>query len=127
MGKKFALLPFFFCATLVCAQDSRPDSAGAQDTRSPTAQSAAQNVVEVAIRDYKFQPAELRIKPGTTVKWTNHEKRANHSVLFLGPQGFESERMFPDESWQRTFDKAGEYPYSCGPHPEMHGKVIVAD
>lgn len=124
MGKKFALLPFFFWATLVCAQDSRSDSAGAQDTRPQT---AAQNVVEVAIRDYKFQPAELRIKPGTTVKWTNHEKRANHSVLFLGPQGFESERMFPDESWQRTFDKPGEYPYSCGPHPEMHGKVIVDD
>lgn len=82
---------------------------------------------EVVIRDYKFDPAELRVKPGTTVKWTNQEKRTSHSVLFLGPDGFESERLFPDESWQRTFDKPGSYPYSCGPHPEMRGRVEVAE
>lgn len=82
-------------------------------------------VVEVSIHDYVFDPAELKVKPGTTVKWSNNEKRANHSVLFLGPQGFESERMFPGESYQRTFDKPGRYPYSCGPHPEMKGLVVV--
>lgn len=101
----FGMLPFFLCATLAWAQGT----------------------VEVSIRDYKFDPAEVRIKPGTTVKWTNHEKRASHSVLFLGPQGFESDRLFPDESYQRTFDKPGRYAYSCGPHPEMHGVVEVAD
>ncbi len=82
---------------------------------------------EVVIRDYKFDPAELRVKVGTTVRWTNQEKRTSHSVLFLGPGGFESERLFPDESWQRTFDKPGSYPYSCGPHPEMQGRVEVAE
>jgi len=33
--------------------------------------------------------------------------------------------MFPGESWQRTFDNAGTYPYTCGPHPEMKGRVEV--
>jgi plastocyanin len=82
---------------------------------------------EVGIRDYKFAPAELKVKAGTTVKWTNNEKRASHSVLFTGPDGYESERLFPGESWQRTFDKPGVYAYTCGPHPEMKGRIEVTE
>jgi plastocyanin len=85
----------------------------------------AAETVEVTILDYKFNPAQLTIKAGTTVKWTNAEKRTTHSVLFSGPGGFESERFFPGESWQRTFDKPGSYPYGCGPHPEMKGLIEV--
>lgn len=87
---------------------------------------AQAQVVDVAIRDYKFDPAEVVVKRGTTVRWTNEEKRASHSVLFPAPVG-ESERMFPGESWQRRFDEPGSHPYSCGPHPEMRGKVVVTD
>ena len=86
---------------------------------------AAAATLEVAILDYKFSPASLKVKAGTTVKWTNNEKRTTHSVLFAGPGGFESERFFPGESWQRTFDQPGSFPYSCGPHPEMKGQIDV--
>lgn len=88
---------------------------------------AAAQTVEVGIREYKFEPAELKIKAGTTVKWTNLEKRTSHSVLFTGPGGFESERMFPGESWQRTFDRPGTHAYTCGPHPEMKGGIEVTE
>lgn len=83
--------------------------------------------VEVVIEDYKFQPAEIRIRAGTTVKWLNKEKRTSHSVIFTGPGGFESARFFPDESYSRKFDQPGSYPYSCGPHPEMKGKIEVVE
>lgn len=79
----------------------------------------------VEIRDYKYFPDTVTVRAGSTVKWVNLEKRTSHSVLFLGADGFESERMFPDESWQRRFTTPGEYPYRCGPHPEMRGRVIV--
>ena len=88
---------------------------------------ALAQTMEVGIKDYKFEPAELKIKAGTTVKWVNNEKRTTHSVLFTGPGGFESERFFPGESWQRAFDKPGVYPYSCGPHPEMKGMIEVGE
>lgn len=88
----------------------------------PMAQTA-----EVGIKDYKYEPAELKIKVGTTVRWKNNEKRVSHSVLFTGPGGFESERFFPGDSWQRTFDKPGVYPYTCGPHPEMKGRIEVTE
>ncbi|MDP1611848.1 MAG: plastocyanin/azurin family copper-binding protein [Sulfuritalea sp.] len=86
---------------------------------------SAQQTVEVTIQDYKFQPAEVRIKVGDTVKWINREKRTSHSVLFPAENGLESERMFPLEHWQRTFTQPGSYRYRCGPHEEMQGLVLV--
>lgn len=89
------------------------------------AQAATEVVVE--IRDYRFVPERVTVKRGTVVRWLNQEKRTTHSVRFLGPQGFESERFFPGESWQRRFDQSGTYPYSCGPHPEMQGHIEVIE
>jgi plastocyanin len=83
--------------------------------------------VSVLIRDYKFEPAVVEIRVGQTVKWTNGEKRTSHSIFFQGPSGFESDRLFPGESWERVFDKPGTYLYTCGPHPEMTAKVIVTE
>ena len=85
----------------------------------------AGQTVEVAIASYRFEPAEIRIKAGDTVRWINREKRTSHSVVFPEEGGRESERMFPDESWERSFAAPGRYPYSCGPHPEMKGIVVV--
>lgn len=83
--------------------------------------------VEVTIQNYTFEPAKLHIKAGTTVVWNNRERRVSHSIQMLGADSFESERFFPDESWQHTFNKAGTYHYSCGPHPQMHGTIIVEE
>lgn len=87
----------------------------------------AGDAVEVGINQMKFEPQHLKVKSGTTVKWVNRERRNNHSVLFEKEGYLESERLFPGESWSRTFDKPGIYPYTCGPHPEMHGVVEVAE
>lgn len=86
---------------------------------------AAQQTVDVSIQEYRFSPAEVRIKAGDTVRWTNREKRTSHSVLFPAENGLESERMFPQEHWQRTFTQPGNYSYRCGPHEEMKGLVLV--
>ncbi len=94
---------------------------------SAFAQQTASQTVDVGIAEYRYSPAEVRIKVGDTVRWTNKEKRTSHSVLFPGNPSLESERMFRDESWSRTFDKPGEYPYICGPHPEMRGLVVVSE
>ena len=87
----------------------------------------AENVLEVRIEGYKYLPAEVSIKAGDSVRWVNQEKRTSHSVVFPAEGGLESERMFPEESWQRRFDKPGRYIYHCGPHPEMTGVVLVAE
>ena len=85
----------------------------------------AQQTVEVGVAEYRYQPTEVRIKAGDAVKWTNNEKRTSHSILFPDENGLESTRIFPGESWERKFSQPGRYPYTCGPHPEMKGVVIV--
>jgi plastocyanin len=87
----------------------------------------AQIVVEVRIASYRYDPAEVHIKPGDTVRWVNDEKRTSHSILFPAEGGRESERIFPGESWERRFDAPGRHVYRCGPHPEMTGVVLVGD
>lgn len=86
---------------------------------------AAEHVVE--IQGYQFQPPALTIKAGDSVRWVNREKRTSHSILFKEDAVLESERLFPDESWSRRFDIPGTFPYTCGPHPEMSGRVDVAE
>lgn len=88
---------------------------------------SAQQTVEVTIAEYRFSPAEVRIRAGDAVSWINREKRTSHSVLFPAENGLESERLFPGERWQRVFPKPGSYPYTCGPHPEMKGRVDVSE
>lgn len=84
-------------------------------------------VVQVHIVKMQFEPQLIQIKAGSTVRWINQEKRNNHSIFFEKEGLAESERLFPGETWQRTFDKPGVYPYICGPHPEMTGEVQVAE
>lgn len=86
----------------------------------------AAEISEVGIAQMKFEPQQVKVKPGTTVKWINNEKRTSHSILFDQGELPESERFFPGESWQRTFEKPGVYTYRCGPHPDMTGTVEVA-
>ena len=81
--------------------------------------------VEVEIFKYQFLPQEIRVKAGDTVRWTNKEKRQYHSVWFEQNGDPEPGYIFPGEIYQRTFDKAGTYPYRCGPHKEMTGIVHV--
>ena len=83
-------------------------------------------IVEVEIKGYLFVPDTVTVRAGTTVRWTNKERRTTHSVLFPA-ESLESERLLPDERWSRRFDKPGRHAYSCGPHPEMKGWVIVTD
>lgn len=86
---------------------------------------ATADTVEVVIQGYRFTPGEVTIKVGDTVRWVSREKRASHSVFFEAEGLPESERLFVDESWERRFEVTGDYPYRCGPHPEMLGVVHV--
>jgi plastocyanin len=87
--------------------------------------SQAEEVVGVKIEKMQFVPQNLVVKVGATVTWLNMEKRSNHSVFFQQEGLAESDRLFPGEIWQRTFDKPGVYPYICGPHPDMTGTIEV--
>ncbi|WP_163557802.1 plastocyanin/azurin family copper-binding protein [Halomonas sp. NO4] len=87
---------------------------------------AGDSVVEVEMLDYEYHPTELEVEAGTTVRWVNAETRTSHDIYFAD-EDIGSPRLFPEESWERTFEEPGTYPYHCRPHEnrDMQGVVTV--
>ena len=80
----------------------------------------------VAIRNFSFQPATVRVKPGTVVTWVNCEPETvdSHSSKADGGQ-WNSPFLPPGATYSHTFTAAGQFGYFCEPHPFMRGVVIV--
>lgn len=93
---------------------------------APLAVAGGESIV-VSIKDFKFNPPEITVPVGATVRWENDEKRQYHSVWFEAQGDPEPDYFFPGESYERTFDRVGAFPYRCGPHPEMTGVVRVVE
>jgi plastocyanin len=90
-----------------------------------TAWPAETHVVE--IKNFKFNPQDITIKSGDTVRWINKEKRGYHNAWFEQLGEPEPDYLFPEDSYDKTFSQAGDFPYRCGPHPEMTGIVHVTE
>jgi amicyanin len=78
--------------------------------------------MKVTIDNFTFSPAELSVKVGTTVTWTNHDD-IPHTVVSAGK--FRSKALDTDNTYSFTFTEAGEYKYFCSLHPHMTGTVKV--
>jgi len=77
---------------------------------------------KVTIDNFTFTPAELKVKVGDTVTWTNHDD-IPHTVVSAGK--FRSKTMDTDNSFSFTFTAAGDYKYFCSLHPHMTGMIKV--
>ncbi len=88
--------------------------------------SALAETVIIEIKDSIYGNGNpVTVKVGDTVKWLNVEKRQYHSVWFEAEGVPEADYIFPEETWERTFEKPGTYPYRCEPHEDMFGTIIV--
>ncbi len=84
----------------------------------------------VVAKGFRFEPEEITIKVGDTVRWENQEKRQFHSVLFPEPGDSAADYFFPGETREKTFNQVGTFPYVCEPHYESHkmkGVVTVVE
>jgi amicyanin len=98
------------------ATTAGPTTASGTTTAAGQTQKAA-----VSIQNFAFSPAQLTIKVGTTVVWTNDDS-AGHNIK---SDAFTSPMMAKGQTFEFTFDKAGTYDYICGVHPTMKGQIIV--
>ena len=87
--------------------------------------SAYQQPEPVAIRDFAFAPNVIIIPVGTTVRWTNDDA-TNHTVT-SDTAGLFDLALAPGASREYRFDVPGTYTYHCKIHPDMTGKVVVAN
>jgi plastocyanin len=79
--------------------------------------------IDVKIDNFTFGPAELTVKAGTTVRWTNRDD-IPHTVV-SPDKVFKSKVLDTDEQFSFTFSTPGTFPYFCSIHPKMTGKVVV--
>jgi plastocyanin len=81
--------------------------------------------VDVAIGDNDYDPAVVSVKPGDTVRWTNHGGAA-HTVTADGGD-FDSGTLAPGAVFTHKFPVLGSFPYHCTIHgPAMAGSVVVS-
>jgi plastocyanin len=73
-----------------------------------------QTTHDVSVANFSFTPAQLTIKVGDTVKWTNNG--GSHSVV-ADDNSFTSGAV-SSSAWvfEHTFNSAGSNPYYCGQH-----------
>ncbi|MER6078453.1 cupredoxin family copper-binding protein [Streptomyces sp. NPDC001833] len=79
----------------------------------------------VAIKNFAFAPATLKVPAGTTVTWTNQDTDA-HTVTSDGSGGpLHSAALATHGTYSYTFTKPGTYAYLCTIHPFMTATVEV--
>jgi plastocyanin len=118
-------------------------TASAEKTITVTAPQQSQGQVHivkmVTTKDGKnfFDPAELTIKVGDTVRWVNeceegvpctHSAQAYPDKIPAGAEAFDSTLLTAQgQTYEYTFTVPGEYEYFCLPHEAlgMKGKIIV--
>src|SRR5690242_8901586 len=71
----------------------------------------------VSIDNFAFDPATLKVHPGDTVTWTNHDEEP-HTVA-AGDGSFRSPGMDSNATFSFTFTNPGSYDYICSIHPSM--------
>ncbi len=78
---------------------------------------------QVVMKNFAFDPADVTIKAGESVTWTNQDS-VTHTVVADNGE-FNSGDLANGATFSFTFAKAGTYPYHCSIHPTMTGTVTV--
>jgi plastocyanin len=98
-------------------------SAMSMPATTSTTASAPVATNAVAIKGFAFSPANITVKVGTTVTWTNQDQDA-HTVTATGG-AFGSQALNTGAHYTFTFTKPGSYDYLCTIHPFMTATVVV--
>ena len=137
MRKWLALLLACLALALVAAgcggdDDEGGGGGGADETaqeEQPADSGGGGGGGQVGMKNIQFNPADVTIKAGEAVTWTNDEAVA-HDVDGSGKgvkfSSGEEGGMNEGDTFKFTFDKAGTYDYICRVHaPGMAGTVTV--
>jgi len=80
-------------------------------------------VTQLNIQNFAYQPANIQVRAGTTVTWTNQDN-VPHSVTFKNGMK-DSGLLNQGQSLSYIFNTPGTYQYYCTVHPNMVATVTV--
>lgn len=90
---------------------------------TPTQGTPAVGVTQVQIVNFAYSPANIQVKAGATVTWTNQDT-APHTVTFKNGMK-DSGILQKGQTFNYTFTTPGTYQYYCTVHPYMTATVTV--
>lgn len=122
---------FFVAPKSPTENSTNTTTAEITQNNSPAIDMTEAPVVEVKIQDFKYSPANITVKKGTTVIWTNEDNDGHNVVSNTGtiPGGppAEAPLLGQHQQFSFTYDVVGTFDYHCTPHPFMAGTVTVVD
>ena len=120
-----AILMFLPYALRQSNAPSSPASSSDAEIKEPAAVQPA--AVKDDISGFKFAAAQITVKKGTTVEWTNQDSAAHTITADIAGTGPDSELFGKNETYRYTFNDIGVFNYHCKPHPSMKGTVEVTE
>lgn len=98
-------------------------SGSSTDTTSPPDDNSGGGAdAEITIADFAFSGPDS-VSVGETVQVTNNDS-TGHTWTSDGG-GFDSGTLNSGDTFEHTFDEAGEFDYFCAIHPNMTGTITV--
>ena len=109
------------------SHDPSEPAAAPVETTAPTESTtpAPNSTTTVDIRDHAFNPAQLNVAPGTTVRFVNNDTEAHTATADNGL--FDTGALEPGSSFDVFFDGSGTVTYHCELHPDMTGSIVVGE
>lgn len=94
----------------------------------PSTKTEAVQTDKVSIKEFAYSPAEITVKKGTTVTWTNQDS-VGHDVTPVNETAEfkKSSLLSKGQSYSVTFNTVGSFAYFCSPHPFMKAQVTVTE
>lgn len=109
------------------SSSSGSSSSSASSTAAPAASSAVQGgTVPVTYQNIAISPANITVKVGSTVKWTNKDMVDHNVTTTGGPVSFHSSDFGNGGTFSMKLTTPGVVHYICSIHPtEMIGTITV--
>jgi plastocyanin len=83
-------------------------------------------IVQIAYRNIAISPDTVRVRVGSTIRWTNYDSVAHNVTSRGGPQQFASKNFGEGATFEVKATKAGLIHYLCTNHPTtMNGTIEV--
>ena len=106
--------------TTVPAQTTAPAES---TTPAQTTTPAPNSTTTVDISNHAFNPAQLNVAPGTTVRFVNNDTEPHTATADNGL--FDTGVLQPGSSFDVFLDGSGTVTYHCELHPDMEGTAVV--
>jgi plastocyanin len=118
-----------FCAVQALADEKQIEAdvgCDAGEEQPDPATLPAEETTEVFIQDFVFDPPHIQVAVGDTVTWTEGADPEPHTAT-ADDETFDSGVLEEGDTFEFTFEEAGEFSYFCEIHPEMLGLVTVTE